>query len=493
MGERKNQATLTSSEKAQFVAAVLQLKANGTYDRYVREHRDAMQSPMMPAHGGPAFFPWHREFLRRFERDLQAIDPDVNLPYWDWTVDRLPTSSLWDADFMGGTGQAGTLRVTTGAFAFSTGQWNLTVTSFGDPGPALRRSLGAASVLPRASDVSAAVARTPYDRQPWMGSTNSFRAALEELVHNSVHVWVGGSMATSTSPNDPVFFMHHCNVDRLWAIWQLQHPDQQPYLPGVGGMQGQNLNDPMSPWGGATTPASVLNHRSLGYWYDTDPAPAPTQPSIIDLVIGAPPVQASIGQAGEADLYRFVVSSVADHIIETQGQTDILMSLFGPNSQTALVTEDDDSGQARNARIVSRLTAGTYFVRIRHYQSSSTGSYGVSVRREAAAPAPTPSIPEILVNGPAVQGSLAAASESDLYTFTASTTALYTIETAGNTDTFITLFGPNSQAALVAQDDDSGPGFNSRIEADLSAGVYYARVRHYSPTGTGTYSISIRR
>ena len=39
-------------------------------------------------------------------------------------------------------------------------------------------------------------------------------------LHNRVHLWVGGNMAPMTSPNDPVFFLHHCFVDKAWADWQ---------------------------------------------------------------------------------------------------------------------------------------------------------------------------------------------------------------------------------------------------------------------------------
>ena len=49
-------------------------------------------------------------------------------------------------------------------------------------------------------------------------------------LHNRVHIWVGGDMGPGTSPNDPVFYLHHCNVDRLWALWQHAHP-ASGYLP----------------------------------------------------------------------------------------------------------------------------------------------------------------------------------------------------------------------------------------------------------------------
>ena len=59
-----------------------------------------------------------------------------------------------------------------------------------------------------------------------------------------MHIWVGGDMGPGTSPNDPVFFLHHCNVDRFWALWQHAHPGLG-YLPAAGGPPGHNLNDVM--------------------------------------------------------------------------------------------------------------------------------------------------------------------------------------------------------------------------------------------------------
>jgi len=90
--------------------------------------------------------------------------------------------------------------------------------------------------------------------------------------------------------------------------------------------------------------------------------------------------QAQIGQAGERDLFKFIAPNATRYTIETEGPTDIVMSLYGPNSQTALLREDDDSGAGRNAKIVAELAPGTYFVQVRHY-GSGTGSYGIRVSR----------------------------------------------------------------------------------------------------------------
>ena len=267
---RKNQASLTAQEKSRFVAALLALKADGRYDQYVQTHMNAMQA----AHRGPAFLPWHREFLRRLELDLQTIDATVTLPYWDWTIDRSATSSLWDPSFMGGDGRPSDGQVMTGPFALSGGDWPLAF-----DGPDLRRRFGiSAPALPSPTDATAALEQTVYDVAPWtMSSSSGFRNRLEGWIsgpqlHNLVHVWVGGSMLPMSSPNDPVFFLHHCFVDKLWADWQRLH-SSAGYLPASGAAAGHNLGDAMQPWAGmgqVVTPASVLNHHALGYRYDTD-------------------------------------------------------------------------------------------------------------------------------------------------------------------------------------------------------------------------------
>jgi tyrosinase len=109
----------------------------------------------------------------------------------------------------------------------------------------LRRRLGRSTVaprLPREEHLTAALAEADYDEPEWDAdpATPGFRNVIEGWpdlpgwrrpnLHNRVHVWVGGDMSPATSPNDPVFFLNHCFVDRAWAAWQAR-PGDRGYRP----------------------------------------------------------------------------------------------------------------------------------------------------------------------------------------------------------------------------------------------------------------------
>jgi tyrosinase len=299
---RVNYRSLSQAQRKTFVDALLKLKKDGNpstgrnYNTFVNWHLQMMQLPMsqMRAHMSPMFLPWHREFVRLLELDLQAVSGDVTLavPYWDWADPKAgPNEPLWADDFMGGNGRPGDLKVMTGPFAFDRGNWPLV---YDDTGMKyLSRAFGssqAAPTLPAQADVTAALAVNTYDATPWDMTSDiaqSFRNNLEgwggqqPRLHNQVHVWVGGESATiqgAASPNDPVFFLHHSNIDRIWAQWQDSAAghgylpiDEQQNRPGVS----LNFTMPMFPT--SVTPADVLDFRALGYVYDTSP-PAPAAP-----------------------------------------------------------------------------------------------------------------------------------------------------------------------------------------------------------------------
>lgn len=91
--------------------------------------------------------------------------------------------------------------------------------------------------------------------------------------------------------------------------------------------------------------------------------------------------RASIGKPGEQDIYQFVVSTPGMHVIDTQGPTDVVMKLFGPDSTTSLIATDDDSGLGTNARIAMSLSVGNYYAQVRHFDAAATGDYTIRVRR----------------------------------------------------------------------------------------------------------------
>jgi hypothetical protein len=384
---RKNYRDLSDDERRAFVAAIKQLKYNGVYDTLVSQHKSVFEtqySPYSPAHFGPGFLPWHREFLLRFEMALQKIDPSVSLPYWDWTVDRSRTynpltaiswtsgsvsattttphgvqmgqsfqisgvtplgyngtftaltgttdktlvyaldtnpgpatvlggagSPLWADTFMGGDGSGPNDRVMRGPFAYNpltaiswtsgsvsattttphgvqmgqsfqiggvvpsgyngtfqaltgtTGNtlvyalatnpgpatalggtgWVLNILPTGEADPFLKRNSGSDLLSITPENVTKVLRSAPYDRSPWNRAfEGGFRPDLEMGVHMTAHTWVGGSMSESCAPNDPVFWLHHCNIDRLWAHWQIYGTKDQaggdvpgwPYLPPSG-------------------------------------------------------------------------------------------------------------------------------------------------------------------------------------------------------------------------------------------------------------------
>ncbi len=233
-----------------------------TYDRYVKWHADAMME-MTPlgnsqgrnaAHSGPVFLPWHRMYLNSLEKDLQRVlnDNTFGLPYWNWGEDgMLPTNQQANTNTWMKLGGAGS-PVSNGPFKFdinnpnSPDNWIIKVEMLSNTSVVtnshrgLERILGTQwqDKLPTTPEVKQALSIANYDTPSWDRlSSNSFRNVLEgwtgttNRLHNGVHVWVGGDMLRGHSPNDPIFFLHHCNVDRIWAFWQLEISTLNNYLP----------------------------------------------------------------------------------------------------------------------------------------------------------------------------------------------------------------------------------------------------------------------
>src|SRR6201996_5364359 len=185
------------------------------------------------------FFGWHRMYLYYFERVLRwaANDPTLTLPYWDYTD---PEHTALPDEFQ-------------------------------DPNSPLydwRRSEalneGLATINPQATNIDG----------PLNTDTNflQYEGDIETGVHGNVHCSVGQTCPIAimglvgVAANDPIFYEHHANIDRMWACWQHAHPDEQP-----GDWQNQQFS--FVDENGALVQRVVkdfLDTKALGYVYDND-------------------------------------------------------------------------------------------------------------------------------------------------------------------------------------------------------------------------------
>lgn len=240
------------------------------------------------AHGGPIFLPWHRMYLIRLEEVLQDVTQDAQLalPYWDWADDGELIASqqfrtvLWTDSHLGPargdvvSGSLGELRVRlTQRWTAQTGQF----LEAHAPRP-VRRAAGTdrqVRTLPTRAHVARCMQEAVSDTPGWDINSAGFRNHLEGWrpdppgLHNRVHVWIGGDMSPGTSPNDPVFYLNHCNVDRIWEARMRRSP--LPYLPTQttpGAPAGHRLEDPMVALIGEPMTAQDVLDPTDWYVYD---------------------------------------------------------------------------------------------------------------------------------------------------------------------------------------------------------------------------------
>ncbi|CAJ0566021.1 unnamed protein product, partial [Mesorhabditis spiculigera] len=205
---RKEYHTLTDVERNRYHAALKTLKKKGVYDVFATFHAKA--SNAMNAHHGPAFLPWHRELLKRYELELRKIDPRVSLPYWLSSVNNYAPR---EPDFPWRSRQQITF---SGPITRNAGDRN-----------AYFVLTNAALILEYATDYTW-VFRTP---PPYMESctTDWFKSTQPsfEVYHGYGHMTVGGDMnTTATAGADPLFFMHHANYDQLFETWRQKWQDR---------------------------------------------------------------------------------------------------------------------------------------------------------------------------------------------------------------------------------------------------------------------------
>ena len=246
---RKNANKLKPRERDRFLLALTKLNSGtppiSTYQTLRNMHVDAANGE---EHRGPHFLPWHRSYLLDLERGLQAIDPSVSLPYWRFDQ---PAPKVFTKLFMGETKL---LADSADFVALDPGNPLVGWVTDSEPG-ILRTSLfntktEAAPGVPGFELLDQAETLALGTNYP------AFRV-MEGTPHGAAHVSFNGWVAEiATAPKDPLFFMLHCNVDRLWALWQFMNLRTDPNDPNAytgQNQDGRRVNDTMWPWNGVTT------------------------------------------------------------------------------------------------------------------------------------------------------------------------------------------------------------------------------------------------
>jgi tyrosinase len=162
-------------------------------------HGTTLPPPAQPAwdtceHGSLEFLSWHRMYLYWFERIIRkkSGDPNFALPFWNY-------ESSSQRHLPPPFGVSG-----TGLFVSNANRgsgWNS----------------GSSFLLGTAVSTSGCLPQVPF---------SSFSSNLEGTPHASVHNAfgaTGGWMGSiSTAAQDPIFYLHHCNIDRIWNKWLAQ-------------------------------------------------------------------------------------------------------------------------------------------------------------------------------------------------------------------------------------------------------------------------------
>lgn len=245
-------------------------KDGRSWFRQAKIHWDKCQ------HGTTHFLSWHRVYLYCFEKLIQLYskNPEFALPYWNWEKDsRFP---------------------------------ELFVPEFSAPG--IRNQLwspgryGQRPVVPETS-----VGLERINRTVSLPTFEQFSLDLEGSPHGSVHIYSGGEMGAFMSPLDPIFWLHHCNIDRIWEIWRNRvGPDndlpqdfnqwRETILDSFWNIRGDTHSD--------TAKQTLAMTRNYGYKYDNLDLPPALPPPIIPESLSQTPITTANQQNPKNDVTR---------------------------------------------------------------------------------------------------------------------------------------------------------------------------------------------
>lgn len=230
---------LPEGEKQRFLRTLGTLHQTGDgFNDLVRLH----QSQSRSWHNSAYFLPAHRQFLMDFEEKLREIDPEVIIPYWDWSRDaQSPASSnIWNYFSRDGDSNCVSDNV-LGSKPLSVPNQHCLVRGLTTNGPQVGSFIDSATL---------------GDLESTINDFGTWSETIELGGHALVHVSVGGNTGDMTffhSPNDPLFWLHHGFIDKLWDDWQNFSPGRRNQFngesAGFGDAPVASISDRVRPWG----------------------------------------------------------------------------------------------------------------------------------------------------------------------------------------------------------------------------------------------------
>ncbi|GIY57999.1 hypothetical protein CDAR_284721 [Caerostris darwini] len=208
---RKEIRDMTPEEMKRYQNAIKVLAMQDTWRNLTNLYREFVPQ----SRGNVYFLPWHRFFLRYVEMKLQEIDCSVTIPYFDWTLDvgSLETSVVWQANYFGGSGEKSRNNcVRNHPFKnYHPLFWK----------NCLRRDFNSSVHFPNAVDLEKILRIETFEELSLQLDT----------ISGLLHLFVGGHMASTESPYDPIFFSHYAFIDKIWYDWAAENPNNIQKFP----------------------------------------------------------------------------------------------------------------------------------------------------------------------------------------------------------------------------------------------------------------------
>ncbi|KAM0135572.1 hypothetical protein ACHAO1_005121 [Botrytis cinerea] len=228
---RQEWRTLSGQEKAEYLAAVQclatkpsRVRNNGTlYDDFPWVHRYTSTS----THKASAFLPWHRYYIQIYENALKDdCSYTGTLPYWDWSLDweDFSRAPIWGHDNFGSDGNLDAETSVGDGHCVIDGPFAGLTAMFYDNDyypHCLSRGFKSGAEM---KDLGNLVRPGVVEDIMREGNFEAFAQRIEHNAHRFVSGSIRGEFSKFTGPYDPVFFLHHTNLDRLWWIWQMMDP-----------------------------------------------------------------------------------------------------------------------------------------------------------------------------------------------------------------------------------------------------------------------------